>query len=408
MSVLDGIRFDWRTLDSGARFKLFPQPPVVTGASEPETVAVSLAPGRVLPGPSDDRMYVRDAIDKPSYYEYPYLPPYEGPRRPDVMPSADGHFDHLEPGSPAFDAAHMYGTVRRVMDIWEIYLGRELTWHFEDDYDRLELIPWIEWDNAQAGYGFIETGYMNSDEFGRVPLALNFDVLAHEFGHTMLYSMIGLPPDDARSSAYAGFHESASDTVAIVAALHFDSVIDQLLGRTSGNLFVRNMLNRIGEISTTKQIRLASNSLRMSDVPDPATPAQALSYPELHKVGEPLTGAVFDILVEAYQELLVGAGLIDTELDALSRRSEQTHTLDDAVQIRFDAAYERNPEGFRTSLIEARDYVGALLARAWSRLSWDLDFVDVGRALLRSDLELTGGHFHPEMLESLVWREIGG
>lgn len=412
MSVLQNTlfnwRFDWSALDSGVRFLLFPQPPVVTGETQPEVVRVSLPPGSVRPGPSDDRMYVRDAVDKQAFYEYPYLPPYEGKRHPEVMPSADGHFDHLEPGTHEFEAAHLYGTVRRVLDIWETYFGQRLDWHFAEDYERLELVPWLEWDNAHSGYGFIEMGYQQTADVGRMPMSLNFDVIAHELGHTMLYSVVGTAPEEARTPFLAGFHESSSDLVAIVAALHFDSIVDLLLERTRGNLYVRNLLNRFGEISATEQIRLAGNRLRMSDVPDVTAPVESLSHVELHQVGEPLTGAIFDILVEVFQQLLVDRGLISRSLDALSRRDELGPTAHDEVQPLFDAAYALDPSGFKGALVDARDYLGALLARTWSRLDVDLTFVEVGQELLRGDLELTGGHFQPEILDSLVWREIGG
>lgn len=408
LDTLDNWQFDWDALSAGVRFLLFPQPPVVTGSFAPEVVRVSLPPGAVQPGPSDDRMYVRDAVDKRRFYEYPYLPPYEGERYPDVMPSAAGHFDHLRPGTHEFEAAHMYGTVRRVLDIWETYFGRRLDWHFAEDYERLELVPWLEWDNAHSGYGFIEMGYQESPQTGRVPMSLNFDVIAHELGHTMLYSVIGTAPEEARTPFLAGFHESSSDLVAIVSALHFDSVVDLLLERTHGNLYVRNLLNRIGEISSTRQIRLAGNRLRMSDVPDVSLPVESLSHVELHQIGEPLTGAIFDILVEVFQQLLVERGLISRSLDSLSRRGELGAAEHHAVQPLFDEAYGLEPAGFRRAIIDARDYLGALLARTWSRLSIDLTFVDVGRELLRGDLELTDGHFQPEILDSLVWREIGG
>jgi hypothetical protein len=266
----------------------------------------------------------------------------------------------------------MYGTVRRVLDIWEGYFGREIPWHFRDRFERLELTPFVDWDNAQSGYGFIEVGYGETESGARHPYALNFDVLAHELGHSMIFSEVGVPPPATMTAEYRGFQESASDLVALVAVLHFDTVVDRLLRNSSGDLYTLNEVNRIGELSETEQIRLACNMLRMSDVADVTTPADQLSQPELHRIGEPLTGAIFDIFVEVYQELLVEAGLIDDGLAALSR-----------------------------------DYLGALLANTWLRIPRDfLSFTDVSAALLASDLALTGGRYHEVIRESLAWREI--
>lgn len=403
--VLEQVDVDFR--GRGTRFRLFPQAPVLTGFEEPEVVWVSPPPGEIVPGPADDRMYVADAIDKPEPYDYPYLPPYDGPMHPPVQPGPDGHFDHLEMGSVGFQAAHMYGTLRFVLDVWQAYFGHRIEWHFRDTYERLELVPWVDWNNAQCGYGFIEMGYRRAADGQRVPLALNFDVLAHELGHGILYSEIGLPAEGEVSTEFIAFHESASDLVAIITALHFDSIVGLLLERTSGNLFVRNILNRVGETSPTDQIRVASNRLRMSDVPDVRTPLEQLSQPERHLLGEPLTGAVFDVFVEAFQQNLVDAGAIDPELDALSRRGigERAHLADS--QRRFNEAFRASPTDFKQALVDARDYMGLMLANAWRRLKPDLTFVDVGSAMLRADLELTGGHYHGEMFKSLVWREVG-
>ena len=79
-------------------------------------------------------------------------------------------------------AAHMYGTLRFVLDVWEKYFGGPIPWHFEEDQRRLELVPLVEWNNAHSGYGFIETGFARPTEPDRQPFCLNFDVLAHELG----------------------------------------------------------------------------------------------------------------------------------------------------------------------------------------------------------------------------------
>jgi hypothetical protein len=400
---------------TGSRFLLFPQPPFLEGFEEPEVVYVSPPPGSIEAGPGDDRMYVANALDKTRPYEYPYLPPHRGAEYPPARPGPDGHFDHLQPGTPQFLAAHMYGTLRLVLDIWERYFQRTIQWHFRDDYPRLELVPWVDWNNAQSGWGYIEAGYRRGDADDHFPMALNFDVLAHELGHSILYAELGLPAAGSAGVPAAGsagaefyaFHESASDLVAIVSSLHFGSVVDTLLEETSGNLFTRNFLNRIGESSRTRQIRLASNTYRMRDVPDVRTPIEALTQPQRHHMGEPLTGAVFDVLVEIFQQNLLEAGLIDADLDHASRRGigEVAHLGD--LQRRFDARFDDNPAGFKQALVDARDYMGLLLAHAWDQLDHGLDFIAVGKALLRADATLSGGHFHPEILQALVWREIG-
>lgn len=388
----------------GTRFLLYPQPPILASIHGPETVWVSPPAGSIGPGPADDRMYVIDATRKAQPYDFPYLPPYAGPHEPPVQPGPDGHFDHLDAGSRAFMAAHLYGTLRFVLDVWEKYFGGEIPWHFADDYPRLELVPFVEWNNAHCGYGFIETGYARPGEPDPQPFCLNFDVLAHELGHALLYSLLGTPPADRVNAEYLCFHESAADCVAMIAVLHFESVLDRLLRNTRGNIYLPNELNRIGELSETEQIRLASQSLTLDDVPDLDTPAAQLSYREIHTMGLPLTGAVFDALVEVFQEILVQEGLISRELDDVSRQVGEAP--EEEVQARFDRAYTGRHDAFKAALVDARDYMGQCLTHAWCKLRWDLSFGEVAAAMLLADRETTRGVGRRILLDSLLWRGI--
>jgi hypothetical protein len=405
--MIEARRLAQRALpDRGTRFRLYPQPPILASIQAPETVWIAAPPGSIGPGPSDDRMYVVDAIGKVRPYDYPYLPPYSGPRHAPVQPGRDGHFDHLDdPSSREFMAAHMYGTLRFVLDVWAKYFGGPLPWHFAERRPRLELVPLIEWNNAHSGYGFIETGFARPGAPDPQPFCLNFDVLAHELGHSFIYQLLGTPPEGRVGAEYIAFHESAADCVAMIAVLHFDSVVDRLLERTSGDIYLPNELNRIGELSETEEIRLASQSLTLADVPDLRTPLAQLSQPQRHDQSLPLTGAVFDILVDVFQHLLVEDGLISRELDALSR-PELSATDEAIVQAGFDAAYASRHDEFKAALLDARDYVGRCLADAWQRLSWDVGYGEVAAAMLAADRRLAGGAGRDLLLENLSWRGI--
>lgn len=401
-------RGDLATRGRGTRFRLFPQLPVLPAYREPETVWISRPAGTIAPGPADDRMYVVDAVGKAAPYEYPYLPPYTGRVAPPALPDARGHFDHLEVGSSEFHAAHMYGTVRRVLDIWESYAGHRVGWHFHGVFDRLELVPYVNWDNAHAGFGFIETGYGRDERGERHLHCLNFDVLAHELGHVLVYSEVGTPARDAETVEYFGFHESSGDLVALICVLHFHKVVDHVLRETGGNLYIHNEMSRIGELSQTKQIRVADNALRMSDVADVSTPVELMCQPERHQLAQPLTGAIFDILIDVYQQTLVEGALISRELDRLSGRVTGIPVDDPMIDARFAEAYAGRHEAFKAALLQARDYVGIVLACAWQRVSPDrFTYVAVRDALLSVDRGLTGGKYGRTILESFDWRQIG-
>ncbi len=393
------MKLDAEIRNTGTRFRIFPQPHFLEGFEEPETIWVSVPPDRIGSGPADDRMYVIDAIDK-NPYGYPYLPPHMGDKNPPVEADLkSGHFDHLDVESREFKSAQMYATVRRVLDIWEDYFGRRIQWHFALHYDRMELIPLIEWDNAHSGYGFLEFGYGRTSWGGMDlsrPYCLNFDVLAHELGHSIVFAEVGAPNNSSNTPEYGGFHEAAGDLVAIVSALHSELVVGQLLNHSRGNLFTVNELNRVGDLSKSREIRRAFNWDRMSTV-----------SLEPHDLSRPLTGAIFDIFVEVFQKNLVSKTLISQELADLSYHGPDETIDDEAIQAQFDAAYEGQQEGFKTSLLEARDYLGGLLAIAFDRISPHyLSYVDVGLELLAIDSEVMQSEHQDTIRDCFAWREI--
>lgn len=385
---------------SGTRFLVFPQSPALHSITEPVTVWVSPPPGAVVAGPADEQMYVVDAVDKQAPYDDKRLPPYVGPRHAAACPDAQGHFDHLQPGTRQFQAAHMYAVVRRVLDVWECYLGHPLRWHFETAYRRLELIPRIEWENAQSGYGFIESG-MARDEQGEPQLyCLNFDILAHEIGHSLIYSIVGMPDARTQTPEYHGFQESAADMTALVAVLHFDSVVERLLDSTSGNLYSLNELNRFAEMSDVDQVRIASNDRQMSHY--------AEGWKKEHDLSLPLTGALFDLLIELFHSGLLENGLIDESLAEAAYDSILPGADADRLQARFDAAYEGRHDAFKQALLQSRDYFGALLAESWKRVSrHHLSYVDIAQSLLDADRAIGKGRWHAQILECFAWRQIG-
>jgi len=97
-----------------------------------------------------------------------------------------------------------FGTVRFVLDIWEGYFGRAINWHFAQHYDRLELTIFPALNNAQTGYGFIEVGgYRENGTYQ--PFSLNFDIIAHEVGHLIIFGEIGVPDPEAQSANTGDF-----------------------------------------------------------------------------------------------------------------------------------------------------------------------------------------------------------
>lgn len=393
----------------GTRFRLYPQAPFLHPGRPPETVAVSVPAGLVGPGPCDDRLYVIDPIGRQrgygietSPYGTPFLnlPPWRGPIRRPAQPGFGGHFDRIPLGDPAFRLAHAYGIVRFTIDVWERYFGRRVEWHFARDFRRLEVAMRPSLDNARVGYGFMEIGSHPNPDGTVVDYALNFDVLAHEFGHLIIYGTLGLPDPATVAGEYFGFQEAAADMTALLTALHFETMLDQLMEDTRGNLYAMNELNRFAELSTSTQIRVASNTVKLSAFAD--------GWDDEHDLSQPLTGALFDILVDVFQENLVARGLITRDVADLSDIVAKQPEHGPVIQAVFDRVYRHHAAEIRAVLVAARDYLGTALAETWKRLSLDrVRYVDIANTLLAVDRDLSGGCYRQEMTESFAWREIG-
>ncbi|PYM21435.1 MAG: hypothetical protein DMD78_18595 [Candidatus Rokuibacteriota bacterium] len=387
----------------GTRFLVFPQVRSLSAFRTPETIHLAARPGTIQAGPRDAQMSVVDALGKRPYFSdgvQHASPPYRGPRSRRPARPQRGHFDHIRP-VPAtareFSAATVYAVIRLTLMVWEHYLGRPVRWYFRRAFPRLEVIPHIISGTAYSRPGYIECGVLRR---GRrvTPLCENFDIVSHETGHMILRDVIG-HPSQPQSVECRAREEAFADIVSMVTLLHFRKVTTHVLRQTHGNLFSRNVLSNLGELSRTRTIRRAFNDSALSTLdwdPDP----DAFKY----ALAAPLTAAVFDILVDMYEDALVGRGAIRRKLAQASFDSLGREQRD--VQRLFDEAYRRRAPRFEEALIEARDRFGFLLARAWRRTSpYDL-YPTVARTLVEVGAEMGGRPLARTVRDALRFRDI--
>jgi hypothetical protein len=333
-------------------------------------------------------------VADPLFDKAPYgtasFPPFDGVRRMPLSSGRDRNFDNLDWSSRDFLAAHAYACARFVLGVWQSYLGRPIKWFFSDTHERLEIIPLADWENAQAGYGFLELGYSVVGGIKR-PYALNFDTIAHEMGHLIgLSATGGLPWKTSRETDYFPLSEAFSDLVSLISFLNFDSAVDRLLRRTNGNLLVYNELNRFAETSPETQIRLATNYRRMSEVTS-----------EVHDRALPFVGAVFDSIVDLYHHELVQHDCAEPRLLNVNLR-EITVDEWDTFQARMTSAFRARPHLFRSALISARDTIGQALAGALGEL--DPQIIRMDKA---AEAVISASGQAARILEvNFVWREI--
>jgi hypothetical protein len=392
----------------GTLFRLFPA--YADGFAEPEVIMLSPPAGSVGPGPADAAMYAVNPVSKDDPYDPPAnVPPYRGPVYPPALPDADGHFDRIPVETEQFMAAHTYGTVRRTLDIWEAYLGHRVVWWHASFMPLVELIPLVHWANAHSGPGFIEMGQQAEHTGHLEPFCLNFDVLAHETGHAILFSQIGIPAENSVTREFLAFHESFADLIAVIGIMHFDAVIDHLLTETQGNLYVENVVSRIGAISRTEQIRVAANDKTMDDVADlQLAPDGSWIDPtglnrNQHAIAEPLTGAIFDILVEFYQDDLVDKGLIPPNADPRGWSRSEVEQSMDHFRTESARAFAQFADGFRSSIDRARDLVGRCMAHVMLTLHPDtLSFALVAARFLEATVALGEANILPALLDHFL------
>ena len=326
-------------MTAGTRFRIFVQPPYVPGFEQPVTIYVDTGSDPIEPGPADPLLYVLDAENKPGYRaEAPHEAqrfrgrPWRGSVNPHTAgPNPDGHFDHLEPHDPAFPAASVYATARHVLNFWnrvfaDAGVDKITAWHHdpealraegEDQFpERLQLVPRSASAGARAGYGYVELGRDNPGHryrgrdgsplriYQRGAMWQNFDVIAHEVGHAILFRKIGFPGAargkrdwfDFPDPEFLAFHESMADLMAILALLDFKEAREYILIRREG----LDVIAGVGDLQRVNHtgflpIRSALNTAKF-----PGGGAQ-LDNRQAHENSMPLTAAVFGALGEVYR-----------------------------------------------------------------------------------------------------------
>ena len=323
------------------RFQIYLQPPYVPEFELPATVEIETE-AAVAAGPRDELLYALDAENKPGYsaqapHEYQ---PYRGrPWRGDVnrkvaQPGEDGHFDRLAADDPAFPAASVYATARLVLNYWNrIFdaagLERVTKWHHQAEAlireeeaasvaAHLQLVPRCVSAGSRSGYGYIELGRDNPGHrygprddaqtlsmYQKGPMWQNFDVIAHEIGHAILFTRIGFPGRAAGitewfkipDAEFLAFHESMADLSAILSLLSVKEARRYVLNRKDGI----DLLAGIGELQNLSEpgflpIRTALNCQRY---PGP----HKFANQDAHINSMSLTAAVFEALIAVYQHL---------------------------------------------------------------------------------------------------------
>lgn len=210
---------------------------------------------------------------------------------------------------PRLGAVNAYVSASKALGVAQKYLGRTVNWGFKRESDPQHL--WIHphageglnafYNNQNGSINFLyaEDPHTNS----LIDSSTSMEVVAHETGHAILD---GIRPNYLQSLdvSSGGFHEAFGDTIALLATLQEDDVIEAAYQETGGDLSQPNCISRMGEAlgkamrgEKSPYVRNALNDQKYRDahfLPFFAFPqGQAL---EPHAYSQVWSGAVYDVL----------------------------------------------------------------------------------------------------------------
>lgn len=240
----------------------------------------------VRPGPSDDELVVEMRGQCP-------LAP---------GPSGDFLFDRdQEPEQ--FDAAHTFAVARQVLTMYQRALRRvgcEAPFHWRHGEWPLKLQP-------RGSVGERQIRYRRGDRaliFSSFPwpqgcptevihTCRSFDLIAHELGHAILDA---IQPEyyekDRQTGALA---ESFADLAAIFTPLAQMDQVETMIAESKADLRQRSFLTTIAEqygraLKQRQGLRTALNMYRADQ-----------TFDDIHELSQVFTGAVYDVLVETFE-----------------------------------------------------------------------------------------------------------
>ncbi len=188
------------------------------------------------------------------------------------------------------------------------------------------------------GYGFRRSASTRPRTAASSRFSLNFDVVAHEVGHCIVYSVIGVPDPGTAGAEYYGFHESAADLTGADRRAAFRFRHRRVAGRKPRQPLHAQSRQPHRRTVGNGQIRLAANPLSMLDF--------VRGWRDEHALAQPLTGAMFDIFVDLFHEELVARGLISRGQEDLSDELEDSPDYSASSSRSSTRPMPRRPRNF--------------------------------------------------------------
>lgn len=222
---------------------------------------------------------------------------------PTVYPNIHGDFLFSPNSEDSFDAVHTYAVVRQVLTMFQRSTREKMKWQWADEGNGTAIDVFPHAGEAMNAYYNRSTKSLkffyyrppgSTDDFEYTCQSL--DVVAHEVGHAVLDSIRPEWWVWPMPAEIGGLHESFGDLTAIFLILSQFDQVEHIVAETKGNLHKRTVLKELAEqfgkaLGRPYGLRNADNNLKLSEV---------VNNPEVHLLSNVFTGAVYDVLADAF------------------------------------------------------------------------------------------------------------
>lgn len=307
-------------------------------------------PERFLDGPVSTRVAVLDFDEETGAVMGPI-----------VFDPSGGRAEYDVPRSPAdrsFQAVSVFATVHKALTMFESkdVLGRRIDWAF--DGPQLLVVPRAgNWRNAyyeRESRSLQFFSFAGDDRRPVIHTSLSLDIVSHEVGHAILDAVAPSLYDSVTTQSLA-IHEAVGDLSTLFMTLDVNPLRETLLNQTRGNIRGLNAYTQVAEefgfyTGRGGALRSLWNNETLADIDNPN---------DFHHMSQVLTGAVYELLVEVYEQ-------------------------------RWKTASDNpdNPQLSRSgkALVDAANLVRRLALRGLDYLPpGEISFADYGRAVIAAD-----------------------
>ena len=290
---------------------------------------------------------------------------------------------------PTFVQTVVFGGVHKTLAMFEESdaLGRRVRWAF--DGPQLLVVPRAgDWANA-----FYERESRSLQFFFFTPpgrsapvyTAHSQDIIAHETTHAIID---GVVPDiyDAASPQSLALHESIADFSTLLMSFRSRKLATRILEQTGGSIAHSSAFTGVAEQfgmaldQSRHALRELNNDKSLAD--------PGLDRSEPHDLSEVLSGAIYRVMVQMYDEIRASAPTQSPAPPAIATRSEveQWRQSDDPSAHPLQAGDTAAEPSAGKALFVASERLKRTVIRGLDYLPpGEITFADYGRAVVASD-----------------------